>query len=80
TTGEFDLLHVLIKNRQRVLSRDQIMDQVRGHDWSPLDRSIDNQIARLRKKIEPDPASPTYIKTVRGVGYTFACDVENTTL
>lgn len=75
TTGEFDLLHVLVKNRQRVLSRDQIMDHVKGHGWSPLDRSIDNQIARLRKKIEPDPATPTLIKTVRGVGYTLACDV-----
>lgn len=77
TSGEFDLLHVLIRNRKRVLSRDQIMDHIKGHDWSPLDRSIDNQIARLRKKIEPDPASPTYIKTIRGVGYTFATDVED---
>ncbi|MGI9406253.1 MAG: response regulator [Hyphomicrobiaceae bacterium] len=78
TTGEFELLRVLVTNRQRVLSRDQIMDQVKGNDWNPLDRSIDNQIARLRKKIEPDPATPTYIKTVRGVGYTFASDVGKT--
>ena len=51
------------------------MDLVNGADWSPLDRTIDNQVARLRKKIEPEPASPKLIKTVRGVGYTFATEV-----
>ena len=48
------------------------MDLLKGHDWSPLDRSIDNLIARLRKKVERDPEQPRLIKTVRGVGYTFA--------
>jgi len=75
TTGEFDLLEVLVKYPNRVLSRDQIMDKLKGHDWNPYDRSIDNQVARLRKKIEPDPNNPQLIKTVRGVGYSFTADV-----
>jgi DNA-binding response OmpR family regulator len=76
TTGELKLLEVLVKHANRVLSRDQIMDLLKGHDWSPYDRSIDNQIARLRKKIESDPENPGLIKTVRGVGYKFVGDVE----
>lgn len=75
TTGEFDLLLVLVKNPNRVLSRDQIMDHLRGRDWSPDDRSIDNQVARLRKRIETDPQEPHFIKTVRGVGYSFTAIV-----
>lgn len=76
TTGELKLLEVLVKHANRVLSRDQIMDLLKGHDWSPYDRSIDNQIARLRKKIESDPENPNLIKTVRGAGYKFVGDVE----
>ena len=64
-----------MKRPHRVLSRDDIMDLLKGHDWSPLDRSIDNLVARLRKKIETDPDRPALIKTVRGVGYTFTADV-----
>ena len=79
TTADFKLLMVLLKHPRRVLSRDQIMDHLNGVEWSPYDRTIDNQIARLRKKIEEDPASPRYIKTVRGVGYTFASNVTTTT-
>ena len=75
TTGEFELLHLMVRNAQRVLTRDQIMDNLKGHDWSPYDRSIDNQVARLRKKIEDDPSRPRFIKTVRGVGYSFTGDV-----
>lgn len=75
TTGEFDLLVVLVKNPNRVLSRDQIMDHLRGRDWNPDDRSIDNQIARLRKRIETDPQNPHFIKTVRGIGYSFTAIV-----
>jgi DNA-binding response OmpR family regulator len=75
TTGEFNLLELFVKRPHRVLSRDDIMDLLKGHDWSPLDRSIDNLVARLRKKIEPDPDHPRLIKTVRGVGYTFAVEV-----
>src|SRR5262245_37405085 len=76
TTSEFNLLEAFVKRPHRVLSRDEIMDLLKGQDWSPLDRSIDNLIARLRKKIEQDPDRPTLIKTVRGVGYTFTAQVE----
>ena len=75
TTSEYDLLVAFVKRPQRVLSRNDIMDLLKGHDWSPLDRSIDNLVARLRKKIEHDPEHPRLIKTVRGVGYTFSANV-----
>jgi len=77
TSADFKLLKVLLENPKRVLSRDQIMDQLNGNDWSPYDRTIDNQIARLRKKLEDDPSKPKLIKTVRGVGYTFTADVSS---
>jgi DNA-binding response OmpR family regulator len=51
------------------------MDLLKGHDYSPFDRSIDNQVARLRKKIEPDASTPKLIKTVRGIGYSLTADV-----
>lgn len=76
TSGDFQLLNVFLNRPKRVLSRDQLMDLKGGMQWNPLDRTIDNQIARLRKKIERDPADPKLIKTVRGVGYMFACDVQ----
>lgn len=75
TTGEFNLLELFVRRPQRVLTRDEIMDLLKGHDWSPVDRSIDALIVRLRRKIEPDASRPTHIKTVRGVGYVFATDV-----
>jgi len=71
TSGEFDLLAIFAGHPNRVLSRDQIMDLLKGHDWTPTDRSIDNQVARLRKVIEPDTGEPRLLKTVRGAGYTF---------
>lgn len=76
TSGDFKLLSVFLNRPKRVLSRDQLMDLTGGVEWSPLDRTIDNQVARLRKKIERDPSSPKLIKTVRGIGYTFASDVK----
>lgn len=76
TTADFKLLKVLLENPKRVLSRDQIMDHLNGNNWSPYDRTIDNQIARLRKKLETDPTKPQFIKTVRGIGYTFTTDVK----
>ena len=77
TTSEFDLLLAFVRRPSRVLSRDNIMDLVKGHEWSPTDRSIDALIVRLRRKIEPSPSTPTLIKTVRGVGYVFAADVKS---
>lgn len=71
TTGEFDLLMVFCQQAHAVLDRDRIMDLLKGHDWAPNDRSIDNQVARLRKLIETDTRNPQLIKTVRGAGYCF---------
>lgn len=75
TTAEFNLLELFARRPQRVLSRDTIMDLLKGHDWTPFDRSIDALISRLRRKIEENPDDPKLVKTVRGVGYIFACDV-----
>ncbi len=75
TTADFKLLTVFLKSPKRVLSRDHIMDQLNGYEWTPNDRTIDNQVARLRKRIEVDPSSPKIIKTIRGVGYMFAVNV-----
>ena len=72
TSTEFELLRCLTKAPNRPLNRDQLMDGAFSRDWSPLDRSIDVMIGRLRKKIEQDPANPRIIKTVRGVGYVLA--------
>ena len=72
TTAEFNLLAALATRANRVLSRDQLLDITLGREWSPLDRSIDNLITHLRRKIEVDPKHPTMIKTIRGVGYMFA--------
>jgi DNA-binding response OmpR family regulator len=74
TTAEFNLLAVLIARPGRVLTRDELMDLLKGHDWTPLDRSIDGLVARLRKKIERGEC-PQLVKTVRGVGYVFAGEV-----
>lgn len=71
TTGEFDMLTVLARHPGRVLSRDVLMDLTHGRNLEAFDRTIDAQIARLRKKIERDPKQPTLIKSVRGVGYVF---------
>jgi DNA-binding response OmpR family regulator len=76
TTAEFNLLEIFVKRPHRVLSRDNIMDLLKGHEWSPLDRSIDALVGRLRKRIEPDVEHPRLIKTVRGVGYAFTADTK----
>jgi two-component system OmpR family response regulator len=75
TTAEFELLSILVQRPGRVLSRDNIMDLLKGQDWSPLDRSIDGLVARLRRKIEPGNERPRLIKTVRSVGYAFGIEV-----
>ena len=76
TTGEFELLCTLVAHPNRVLSRDELMNNIHGRDAGPYDRSIDVQIGRLRRKIEADPANPALIKSVRGAGYMFAGPVE----
>jgi DNA-binding response OmpR family regulator len=76
TNGEFNLLAALLGAPQRVLTRDQLLEASRVYDNEVYDRSIDVQVARLRRKIEPDPSQPRFIVTERGVGYTFDCAVE----
>ncbi len=71
TTGEFDMLALLAKQPGRVFARDMLMDLTRSRNLDAFDRTIDAQIARLRKKIERDPKRPSLIKSVRGVGYVF---------
>ena len=76
TAGEFELLHVFARHPNRVLSRNQLIDLVKGREWAAYDRAVDTQVGRLRKKIESDPANPVLIKTVRGGGYIFAAAVK----
>lgn len=71
TGMEFDLLCAFVERPNRPLSRDQLLNLTRNRDWDPFDRSIDIRIARLRRKIEPDPGHPVLIRTVRGVGYMY---------
>jgi two-component system OmpR family response regulator len=71
STGEYDLLIALVERPQRVLNRDQLLDLARGRSSAGLDRSIDTQVSRLRKKLELDPGDPQLIKTVWGGGYMF---------
>lgn len=75
TSTEFDILQTFVAQPRTVLSRDQLLDLVRGPSIHVGDRSIDVHIMRLRKKIEPDAAQPTYIKTIHGIGYCLAGDV-----
>jgi DNA-binding response OmpR family regulator len=72
TSHQFDLLVVLAKSPGRVLSRDQIMDALKGHPLEAFDRSIDVHVSRIRAVIEDDPKSPRRVLTVRGAGYVFA--------
>lgn len=76
TTGEFQLLRTLVESAHRTLTRDQLFDVTRGADYDSFDRAIDIQIGRLRKKLDDDPKTPQFIKTIRGVGYMFIADVK----
>ncbi|WP_067516245.1 response regulator [Endozoicomonas ascidiicola] len=76
SAAEFRLLKVFLEHSRQVLNRDQLMDLTKGRDALPFDRSIDNQISRLRKKIEKDPKTPALIKTVWGGGYMFTEEVK----
>lgn len=71
TAIEFDLLHALAEYRGRVLSREQLLERVWGHDFYGEERVVDVHLGHIRKKIEADPANPDLIVTVRGVGYRF---------
>ena len=70
--SEANLLAAFAVNPDRVLSREMLLDLARGKDGDPFDRSIDMRIARIRRKIEPDPAHPAILRTVRGAGYIFS--------
>lgn len=76
STAEFQLLQAFLTHPKMVLSRDQLLDLTQGREADVFDRSIDNQVSRLRRKIEPDPKKPTLIKTVWGGGYMFTPNVE----
>lgn len=75
STAEFRLLNVFLDHAGLVLSRDQLLDLTVGKNAEPFDRSIDNQVSRLRKKIEADPKSPVLIKTHWGGGYSFSAEI-----
>lgn len=76
SSGEYALLRTFLSHPRRTLSREQLVDITRGQNSIPFDRSIDIQVSRLRKKIEPNNKSPKFIKTVRGEGYRFCAKVE----
>jgi two-component system OmpR family response regulator/two-component system phosphate regulon response regulator OmpR len=71
TGGEYELLELFVTHANRALTRDWLMEQLRGFERDAFDRSIDVRVNRLRKKIEDDPANPAYIRTQRGQGYLF---------
>lgn len=75
TTAEFRLLTAFLERPRMVLSRDQLLDLTSGRRADVFDRAIDNQVSRLRRKIEDDPAHPRLIATIRAGGYSLACDV-----
>ncbi len=75
STAEYNLMLAFVTRPNHVLSRDQLLDITQGREANAFDRAIDNQISRLRKKIEADPKNPVLIKTVWGGGYTLASDV-----
>ena len=77
STGEFRLLAALLERPGMVLSRDQLLDLTQGRRSVPFERAVDNQVSRLRKKIERDPKDPKLITTVWGGGYRFAGKVED---
>lgn len=74
TSGEFAVLKALVTHPRQPMSRDKLMNQARGRDYSALERSIDVQVSRLRRMLETDPTNPRYIQTVWGLGYVFVPD------
>lgn len=78
SSGEIALLRLFVEHPRRVLSRDNLVEWLKGYERGAFDRSIDVRVTRLRRKIEPDPAHPVYIRTVRGEGYLFNPQGEHT--
>jgi len=76
STSEFLLLEAFVRRPGLVLSREQLLDLTKGRAADAFDRSIDNQVSRLRRKVEADPRNPSLIKTVWGGGYCFAATVK----
>jgi len=76
TSREFKLLQIFLAHPNVILKRDVLLDLAQGREAAPFDRSIDNQVSRLRRKIEPNVKTPQYIRTVWGGGYTFVADIE----
>jgi two-component system, OmpR family, response regulator len=76
SSGEYRLLEALVERAGQVLNRDQLLDLTKGRIAGPFDRAIDNQISRLRRKIEPDSKDPIFIKTIWGGGYRFSVEVQ----
>jgi DNA-binding response OmpR family regulator len=71
TRKEFKTLAYLLQNARRVISRDELLNEVWGYQFYPSTRTVDNHILQLRKKLEPEPARPKHFRTVRGMGYKF---------
>src|ERR1017187_10157479 len=71
TSHEFKLLKYFVENAERVLSREELLNEVWGYNSYPTTRTVDNQILKLRQKLEPDPADPLHLQTVYGAGYRF---------
>jgi DNA-binding response OmpR family regulator len=76
STGEYNQLLAFVTHPKRVLTRDQLLDLSQGRELAAFERSIDNHISRLRRKIEADPSDPKLIKTVWGGGYTLTAEVK----
>lgn len=74
TTTEFEILRILVAQAGQVIPRERLMELARGHDFSSFDRSVDVHISHIRKKLGDDPRQPTFVKTVRGVGYSIPRD------
>jgi DNA-binding response OmpR family regulator len=71
TALEFKTLRYLVENARRVISRNELLNEVWGYNNYPSTRTVDNQVAKLRKKLEQDPARPVHLRTVHGAGYKF---------
>ena len=76
SSGEYRMLQALVERAGQVLTRDQLLDLTRGREGGPFDRAIDNQVSRLRRKIETDAKDPQHIKTIWGGGYRFSTEVK----